>query len=283
MTGVTTHVNFDLPTHAQDVQRPVEKKFCRRFTTKPLITEILERCLSVAKKVPYNSQMTLHENYWPFMPQTDDLCFGPQMATYSNGHSLENGQRGIFSNVCWTESDRLGPSCKFLGQNSEYPVLQTLSNFLIRPKIWKSWHLMAYEMANWSRIQKCKPRCVEDPGVHLWTDAWWNWKKNDFLKGLYFGISTRTALESPKSDIFQIWPKRVLGHVISCLESKFEKRIPMGSVPNEQKEILMRDPIRWFKCKLKPPKNDFLKKPNFGKIFKLNCSNGKVDIFHKMS
>ena len=79
-------------------------------------------------------------------------------------------------------------------------------------------------------------------------------EKNDFLKGLYFGISTRMALESPKSDIFQIWPKRVLGHVISCLESKFEKRIPMGSVPNEQKEILMRDPIRWFKCKLKPPK-----------------------------
>ena len=29
----------------------------------------------------------------------------------------------------------------------------------------------------------------------------------------------------------------------------------MGSVPNERKEILMRDPIRWFKCKLKPPKN----------------------------
>ena len=29
----------------------------------------------------------------------------------------------------------------------------------------------------------------------------------------------------------------------------------MGSVPNERKEILTRDPIRWFKCKLKPPKN----------------------------
>ena len=71
-------------------------------------------------------------------------------------------------------------------------------------------------------------------------------EKNDFLKGLYFGISTRTALESPKSDMCQIWPERVLGHVISCLESKFEKRIPMGSVLNEQKEILMCDPIRWF-------------------------------------
>ena len=174
MTGVTTHINFDLPTHARDVQRPIEKKFCRPFTTKLLITEILERRLLVAKKVPYNSQMTLHENCWPFMLQTDDLCFGPPTATYSNGHSSENDQHGIVSNVRWTESDRLGPSCKFLGQNSEYPVLQTLSNFLIHPKISKSWHLTAYETAIRSHIQKSKPRCVEDPGVHLWTDAWWN-------------------------------------------------------------------------------------------------------------
>ena len=28
----------------------------------------------------------------------------------------------------------------------------------------------------------------------------------------------------------------------------------MGSVPNCQKEIADRYPIRWFKCKLKPPK-----------------------------
>ena len=30
----------------------------------------------------------------------------------------------------------------------------------------------------------------------------------------------------------------------------------MGSVPNCQKEIAARHAIRWFKCKLKPPKND---------------------------
>ena len=29
----------------------------------------------------------------------------------------------------------------------------------------------------------------------------------------------------------------------------------MGSVPNCRKEIANRYPIRWFKCKLKPPKN----------------------------
>ena len=30
----------------------------------------------------------------------------------------------------------------------------------------------------------------------------------------------------------------------------------MGSVPNCQKEIPNRYGIRWFKCKLKPPKNE---------------------------
>ena len=79
---------------------PSKKNFCHRFTMKPLIAEILERCLLVAKKVPYNSQMTFHENCQPFMLQTDDLCFGPPMATYLNGHSSENSQRGIFFNFC---------------------------------------------------------------------------------------------------------------------------------------------------------------------------------------
>ena len=44
-------------------------------------------------------------------------------------------------------------------------------------------------------------------------------------------------------------------HVSSCLESKFDQKIPMGSVPNCRKEIADHYPIRWFKCKLKPPKN----------------------------
>ena len=78
-------------------------------------------------------------------------------------------------------------------------------------------------------------------------------EKIDFLKGLYFDKSTLTALESPKIDICQNGPKGVLGHVISCLETKFDKRIPKGSVPNCRYEILNRHAIRWFKCKLKPP------------------------------
>ena len=146
---------------------PSEKNFCRQFTTKPLITEILERRLLVAKKVPYNSQMTLHENCRLFVPHTDNLCFGPPTATYSNGHSSENTQCGIFLNVHWTESDRLAPSCKFLGQNFEYPALQTLSNFSIHPKISKSWHLMAHETANRWHIKKSKPRCLGHPRLML--------------------------------------------------------------------------------------------------------------------
>ena len=92
-------ISTSQPMH-ETCSGPSKKKFCRPFTTKPLITEIIERRLLVAKKVPYNSQMTLHENCWPFMLQTDDLCFGLPMATYSNGHSSENGQCGIFFYFC---------------------------------------------------------------------------------------------------------------------------------------------------------------------------------------
>ena len=67
----------------------------------------------------------------------------------------------------------------------------------------------------------------------------------------------------PKIDIFQISPERVLGDVMSCLESKFDKKIPMGSVPNCWKEIANGYPIRWFKCKLKPPKNGAFRKSKF--------------------
>ena len=84
-------------------------------------------------------------------------------------------------------------------------------------------------------------------------------EKIDFLKAANFDKSTQTALESPKIDMCQNWPKRILGYVISCLESKFDKRIKMRSVPNCQKEIANHDAIRWFKCKLKPPKKAWCK------------------------
>ena len=36
--------------------------------------------------------------------------------------------------------------------------------------------------------------------------------------------------------------------------SKFEPKRPKGSVPNGQSQFANRYAIRWFKCKLKPPK-----------------------------
>ena len=77
----------------------------------------------------------------------------------------------------------------------------------------------------------------------------------DFPKTPLFGQSTRTVLESPKIDICQKGPHGALGHVSSCLETKFDKEMSMGSVPNCPKKIANRYGIRWFKCKLKPPKN----------------------------
>ena len=44
----------------------------------------------------------------------------------------------------------------------------------------------------------------------------------------------------------------------------------MGSVPNCRKEIADRYPIRWFKCKLKPPKN---LKEKYADIFSVGPSD----------
>ena len=39
--------------------------------------------------------------------------------------------------------------------------------------------------------------------------------------------------------------------------SKFDQKSPKGSVPKGQSYFAMRYAIRWFKCKLKPPKNKY--------------------------
>ena len=92
----------------------------------------------------------------------------------------------------------------------------------------------------------------------LWCPIAPSSRKNWFSEGIFFWQITQMALESPKIDICQNWPRRVLGDVIRCLEPKFENKIPMGSVPNCRKEIPTHHAIRWFKCKLKPPKKCFL-------------------------
>ena len=76
-----------------------------------------------------------------------------------------------------------------------------------------------------------------------------------FSETTHFLKSTQMALESSKIDIFHKWPEQVLGYVSRSLVSKFEPKSPKGSVPNGQSYFVMRDSIRWFKCKLKPPKN----------------------------
>ena len=40
----------------------------------------------------------------------------------------------------------------------------------------------------------------------------------------------------------------------------------MGSVPNSQYEISTRYGIRWFKCKLKPPKNPVRKEDEINPV-----------------
>ena len=79
--------------------------------------------------------------------------------------------------------------------------------------------------------------------------------KMQFSEGTHFLKSTQTVLESSKSNICQKWPEQVLGYVSRSIVSKFDPKSPKGSVPNVQSKFLTRDAIRWFKCKLKPPKN----------------------------
>ena len=66
--------------------------------------------------------------------------------------------------------------------------------------------------------------------------------------------------------------------VIRCLESKFDKKIPMGSVPNCRKEIPVHHAIRWFKCKLKPPnksnKHSTIQGQSF--IYRVLCTGSKA-------
>ena len=97
----------------------------------------------------------------------------------------------------------------------------------------------------------CPPTTPET----LWSPITPSLRKNRFSESIFFWQITQTVLELLKIDICPNWPRSVLGDVIRCLESKFDKKIPMGSVPNCRKEIPMHPAIRWFKCKLKPPKN----------------------------
>ena len=111
----------------------------------------------------------------------------------------------------------------------------------------------------------------------LWSPVTPSSRKNRFSKGISFWQITQTVLESPKIDICQNWPRRVLEDVIRCLEYKFDKKSPVGSVPNCWKEITMCHVIRWFKCKFKPPKKS--NKQTMEEVHKKINSHNKVHTY----
>ena len=190
------------------------------------------------------------------MPQIDDSSVSPKTTNFLNGHRLETGP--VKKKICgirdyiwlhisanlWVKIPKFGGSKK-LDKDFEKWDLQTQSptrhpEGVAPPKMVPPYSLGTYP-----------PKTPE----HFDALLLLHWEKIDFLKTPDFGQSTQTALELPKIDICQNWPKGILGDVSSCLETKFDKKMSMGSVPNCWKEILMCHAIRWFKCKLKPPKN----------------------------
>ena len=58
--------------------------------------------------------------------------------------------------------------------------------------------------------------------------------------------------------------------------SKFDQKSPKGSVPNGQLKFANCYAIRWFKCKLKPPKNRL-----YWSIFK--CPESMLGVLLKYS
>ena len=67
----------------------------------------------------------------------------------------------------------------------------------------------------------CPPTNIET----LWSPIAPSSRKNRFSEGISFWQITQTALELPKIDICQNWPRRVLGDVRRCRESKFAKKL----------------------------------------------------------
>ena len=179
------------------------------------------------------------------------------MANFSNGHSLETGhvkkkKKGtpdyMWLHICanlWVKIPKFGGSKKF-DKDFDKRNLWTQSptrrpKGVAPPRKW-------YHHIAWVPAHLKPPSHFDAPSLLHRVNI-------DFLKTPDFGQSTQTALESPKIDICQNRPQVALGDVSSCLETKFHKKMSMGSVPNCQKEIANRYGIRWFKCKLKPPKN----------------------------
>ena len=180
------------------------------------------------------------------------------MANFSNGHSSETGpiknfkknitRDYIWLHICanlWVKIPTFGGSKKF-GKDFEKRNLRTRSPARCPEGVapTRKW----YHHIAWVPAHLKPPNHFDAPSLLHRVNI-------DFPKTPDFGQSTRTGLESPKIDICQNEPQGALGDVSSCPETKFDKKMSMESVPNCRKEIANRYGIRWFKCKLKPPKN----------------------------
>ena len=64
--------------------------------------------------------------------------------------------------------------CQFMAQNSKIWGVKKIWQLFDISKILKNRHFSAQQMANRWLIQISKPRCVECPRAHLWTDSWSN-------------------------------------------------------------------------------------------------------------
>ena len=180
------------------------------------------------------------------------------MANFLNGHSLDTGPVKKIIKTRYSRLHIVTHLCQFMGQNCViWGVKKIRQRFLEAEPLdskprqmppgcciplkmvppYSSRYLPTYKRKTlWCPVAPSlrKHRLSEDP---------WFWPKYSNSPGV-------TII-----DICQNWPHGALGDVSSCLETKFDKEMSMGSVPNCRKEIANRYSIRWFKCKLKPPKN----------------------------
>ena len=186
------------------------------------------------------------------------------MANFLNGHSSETGPVKKIKKYGIPDLHIVTHLCQFMGQNSKIWGVKK-----IQQRFWKTEPLD-------SKPCQMPPGCHTPPKMvppyslgtcppttprHFDTPLLLHQENIDFLfKDPWFWPKYSNGPGSlPKIDICQNWPQGALGDVSSCLETKFDKKMSMGSVPNCQKEIANRYGIRWFKCKLKLPKNGRIK------------------------
>ena len=117
----------------------------------------------VGKKIPYKFPNDIASKFFTLLAINRQFVCQPKNGQLLKWPKLEDQQTGKILNFSSTASDKLTPSCKFMGQNSE--ILGGKKN---SATFWhlKNQHFSAHQMANqW-------PWYVEQPPLHLWTESW---------------------------------------------------------------------------------------------------------------